>query len=285
MGNRPLGLCLGPDRCISCPSSGSTEPDGRKLGGKEAYSRLWLADHEPWEAGAQPNTWMLRGLPFAELKCLVLDARKGNFSCLQAEARGSLQVLLAIRDANPSSQLRSWWQGANYTAWRGVKAQDGEVVELCVLPRTPSSVYFMPCNFWPKFGSRRCNKQSNLSVLNICVLWSKAAQWRIQATQCTVVHCAAESVAWPGSCHTACRLCRVAQSHDLEAELHVQWAELPVTLRPDEAASRYVLAAPADLFLRNCTPWFTTKQGLSWARLLTHAACQRCRPARAPCAS
>lgn len=121
-----------------------SEPDGRKLGGKEAFSRLWLADHEPWEAGAQPNTWMLRGLPFAELECLVMEARNGNFSCLQAEARGSLQVLLAIRDANPSSQLRSWWQGANYTAWRGVKAQDGEVVELCVLPGTPSPVYFMP---------------------------------------------------------------------------------------------------------------------------------------------
>ena len=135
----------------------------------------------------QPNIWMLRRLPFAELECLVLDARKGNFCCLQAEARGSLQVLLAIRDANPSSQLRSWWQGANYTAWRGVKAQDGEVVELCVLPRTPSSVIFMPWIILPTFGSRRCNKQPNLDVLNTCVLWSKAAQWRIQAMHCTVV--------------------------------------------------------------------------------------------------
>lgn len=50
---------------------------------------------------------------------------------VQAEARGSLQVLLAIRDANPASELRSWWQGANYAAWRGVKVQHGEVVELC----------------------------------------------------------------------------------------------------------------------------------------------------------
>ena len=180
----------------------------------------------------------------------MLGARrsKRHFCCLQAEARGSLQVLLAIRDANPSSQLRSWWQGANYTAWRGVKAQDGEVVELCVLPRTPSSVYFMPWIVLPTFGSRRCNKQSNLKVLNTCVLWSKAAQCRIQATHCTVVHCAVESVAWPGSCRTAC-VCAVLHSHTiLKRSCLCIGAELPVTLRPNEAASRCVLTAPADLY-------------------------------------
>lgn len=77
----------------------------------------------------------------------VLEARRAQFwskrhlsrdyitsDCpahLQAEARGSLQVLLAIREANPTSELRKWWQGTKYTAWRGVKTQAGEVVELC----------------------------------------------------------------------------------------------------------------------------------------------------------
>ena len=59
---------------------------------------------------------------------------------MQAEARGSLQVLLAIRDANPGSELRSWWQGGNYAAWRGVKVQHGEVVELCAPGRALSQL-------------------------------------------------------------------------------------------------------------------------------------------------
>jgi len=62
---------------------------------------------------------------------VAMSRNRARSACVQAEARGTLQVLLAIREANPTSELRNWWQGANYTAWRGVKTQGGEVTELC----------------------------------------------------------------------------------------------------------------------------------------------------------